>query len=186
MRVAGATQDAAGHRLQHADDALHQRRFARAVGPDHRRQRPARRVPLEVVHGRMAVVAQRQVIESQTGFGHFQPKVNGIGVPALDRCDVMLLRNYVMLLRSSSRCGDENVEMRMAEASELTKNQALVFAALNKAQGPLSAYSLLDQLRGDGFPRAAAGLSGAGKAAGVRARAPAREPQRLRRLRASA
>lgn len=39
----------------------------------------------------------------------------------------------------------------MAEAAELTKNQALVFAALNKAQGPLSAYSLLDQLRDDGF-----------------------------------
>lgn len=35
--------------------------------------------------------------------------------------------------------------------SDLTKNQALVFDALSKAQAPLSAYSLLDQLREHGF-----------------------------------
>ena len=39
----------------------------------------------------------------------------------------------------------------MAKSTELTKNQRLVFDALNKAQAPLSAYSLLDQLRDDGF-----------------------------------
>lgn len=39
----------------------------------------------------------------------------------------------------------------MAAPNELTKNQSLVFDALSKAQGPLSAYSLLDQLRDDGF-----------------------------------
>lgn len=33
----------------------------------------------------------------------------------------------------------------------LTKNQELVFDALNRAQGPLSAYALLDQLRDKGF-----------------------------------
>lgn len=38
----------------------------------------------------------------------------------------------------------------MAETA-LTKNQELVFDALNRAQGPLSAYALLDQLREKGF-----------------------------------
>lgn len=40
--------------------------------------------------------------------------------------------------------------MAMA-TSGLTKNQELVFDALNRAQGPLSAYALLDQLREKGF-----------------------------------
>ncbi|MCO5073017.1 MAG: transcriptional repressor [Rhizobiaceae bacterium] len=39
----------------------------------------------------------------------------------------------------------------MAETRELTKNQALVFGVLSKADGPLSAYSMLDQLREHGF-----------------------------------
>ena len=39
----------------------------------------------------------------------------------------------------------------MAETRELTKNQALVFGVLSKAEGPLSAYSMLDQLREHGF-----------------------------------
>ena len=38
-----------------------------------------------------------------------------------------------------------------ADRSALTRNQALVFGALEQADGPLSAYSILDQLRGDGF-----------------------------------
>jgi Fur family zinc uptake transcriptional regulator len=33
----------------------------------------------------------------------------------------------------------------------LTKNQNLVFGALSHAEGPLSAYAILDQLRDDGF-----------------------------------
>jgi Fur family transcriptional regulator, zinc uptake regulator len=33
----------------------------------------------------------------------------------------------------------------------LTKNQALVFSELSKADGPLSAYTILDQLRDEGF-----------------------------------
>lgn len=34
---------------------------------------------------------------------------------------------------------------------KLTKNQKCVFSKLQKAQAPLSAYSLLDELREDGF-----------------------------------
>jgi Fur family transcriptional regulator, zinc uptake regulator len=34
---------------------------------------------------------------------------------------------------------------------ELTKNQALVYGALSQADGPLSAYTILDQLRDRGF-----------------------------------
>ncbi|MBZ9655878.1 Fur family transcriptional regulator [Phyllobacterium lublinensis] len=39
----------------------------------------------------------------------------------------------------------------MTTTQELTKNQSLVFNALARADGPLSAYTILDQLRGDGF-----------------------------------
>jgi Fur family zinc uptake transcriptional regulator len=36
-------------------------------------------------------------------------------------------------------------------AADLTRNQMLVLNALSRAGGPLSAYTILDQLRGDGF-----------------------------------
>ncbi|TCU39995.1 Fur family transcriptional regulator [Rhizobium azibense] len=36
-------------------------------------------------------------------------------------------------------------------APQLTKNQALVFDVLEKADGPLSAYTILDKLRDHGF-----------------------------------
>ncbi|MBA8900435.1 Fur family transcriptional regulator [Phyllobacterium sp. P30BS-XVII] len=39
----------------------------------------------------------------------------------------------------------------MTTAQELTKNQTLVFNTLSRADGPLSAYTILDQLRGEGF-----------------------------------
>lgn len=40
----------------------------------------------------------------------------------------------------------------MAHAQpDLTKNQALVFGKLSQASGPLTAYSILDDLRDDGF-----------------------------------
>lgn len=39
----------------------------------------------------------------------------------------------------------------MTATQELTKNQSLVFDALTRADGPLSAYTILDQLRGNGF-----------------------------------
>ena len=35
--------------------------------------------------------------------------------------------------------------------AELTRNQALVVEALRHAEGPMSAYSILDTLRGEGF-----------------------------------
>ncbi|MBB4008007.1 Fur family transcriptional regulator [Allorhizobium taibaishanense] len=34
---------------------------------------------------------------------------------------------------------------------QLTRNQSLVFQALEKAEGPLSAYTILDKLRDSGF-----------------------------------
>lgn len=36
-------------------------------------------------------------------------------------------------------------------SSDLTKNQSLVMGALTKSNGPLSAYTILDQLRDHGF-----------------------------------
>ena len=43
------------------------------------------------------------------------------------------------------------VEESMATKTDLTRNQTLVLGRLEKAEGPLSAYALLDQLREDGF-----------------------------------
>ncbi len=37
------------------------------------------------------------------------------------------------------------------QTGNLTKNQALVFKTLSRADGPLSAYTILDQLRESGF-----------------------------------
>ena len=37
------------------------------------------------------------------------------------------------------------------DSSDLTKNQSLVYDTLNAADGPLSAYTILDQLREAGF-----------------------------------
>ncbi len=36
-------------------------------------------------------------------------------------------------------------------SADLTKNQALVMGALTRSEAPLSAYTILDQLRDDGF-----------------------------------
>jgi len=35
--------------------------------------------------------------------------------------------------------------------TDLTRNQSLVLGALEKAEGPMSAYAILDELRGDGL-----------------------------------
>jgi len=43
------------------------------------------------------------------------------------------------------------VEGNMATKTDLTRNQTLVLDRLEKSEGPLSAYALLDQLRDDGF-----------------------------------
>lgn len=39
----------------------------------------------------------------------------------------------------------------MSVQSSLTRNQSLVLETLTEAQGPLSAYGILDQLRGEGL-----------------------------------
>lgn len=39
----------------------------------------------------------------------------------------------------------------MSTPRELTRNQNLVLEALNKAEGPISAYGILDELREDGI-----------------------------------
>lgn len=39
----------------------------------------------------------------------------------------------------------------MSTTHELTRNQSLVFNALSDARGPLTAYTILDRLREDGF-----------------------------------
>jgi Fur family zinc uptake transcriptional regulator len=39
----------------------------------------------------------------------------------------------------------------MAQARELTRNQSLVLNTLSSADAPLSAYDILDRLRGDGL-----------------------------------
>lgn len=41
--------------------------------------------------------------------------------------------------------------MTAAAMPELTRNQALVLSALSAAEGPLSAYTILDRLRADGL-----------------------------------
>ncbi|MEX0954853.1 MAG: Fur family transcriptional regulator [Dehalococcoidia bacterium] len=41
--------------------------------------------------------------------------------------------------------------MTQTQTSELTRNQALVHETLSRAEGPLSAYTILDRLRDDGF-----------------------------------
>ncbi len=55
--------DAAVERLQLADDALEQRRFARAVRPDQRQHVALPDHPLDMVHGRMPVVAEREILK---------------------------------------------------------------------------------------------------------------------------
>lgn len=41
--------------------------------------------------------------------------------------------------------------MMAAHARKLTRNQSLVFGCLNESQSPLSAYTILDRLREQGF-----------------------------------
>lgn len=38
-----------------------------------------------------------------------------------------------------------------AQSEDLTRNQTLVMGALTRSEGPLSAYTILDRLRDDGF-----------------------------------
>ena len=71
--------DLAVHRLQHAGDALHERRLAGAIGADHRRQRPGRDRAGEMMDGGMPAVSQRQIVEGQTGLRHCAASLKGHG-----------------------------------------------------------------------------------------------------------
>ena len=64
-RAQAAQVDAAGERLEHADDALEQRRLAGAVRADHRHQRAGCDLAVQMMHRRMAVIAERQIAEGQ-------------------------------------------------------------------------------------------------------------------------
>ena len=72
LRPHAAELDAAGERLDRADDALEQGRLAGAVRADHRDQRTGIDRAVEMMHGRVPVVAQRQIAEFQRG-GHVIP-----------------------------------------------------------------------------------------------------------------
>ena len=65
LRRQPAAVDAAGQRLDDADHALEQRRLAGAVRADHRHQRAGLDRAVEMMHGRMPVVAQREIAELQ-------------------------------------------------------------------------------------------------------------------------
>src|SRR5262249_55008572 len=65
LRAQAATLDAAGERLEHTDDALEQRRLAGPIRADHRDQRSGLDRAIEMVHGRMPLVAERNVAELQ-------------------------------------------------------------------------------------------------------------------------
>jgi hypothetical protein len=57
--------DAALQRSQFAGNALEQRRFAGAVGADDGQQAAGGNLAVQVVNRRMAIVAQRQIVEAQ-------------------------------------------------------------------------------------------------------------------------
>ncbi len=65
LRLQPPRVDRAGERLEHPDHALEQRRLAGAVRPDHRHQRAGCDRAVEMMHGRMAVVAERQIAKLQ-------------------------------------------------------------------------------------------------------------------------
>src|SRR5262249_50113606 len=66
LRRQTATLATACERLEHADDALEQRRLAGTVGTDHRDQRAGLDRAVEMMHGRMALVTERDVAELQS------------------------------------------------------------------------------------------------------------------------
>ena len=66
LRIGAAALDAAGQRLKHADNALEAASTCRApFGPTTATQRAALHRAVEVVHGRMPVVAEREIAELQ-------------------------------------------------------------------------------------------------------------------------
>ena len=67
LRPHAVALDAAGQRLDDADDALEQGRLAGAVRSDHGGQRAGSHRAVEMMHGRMAVIAERQIAELMRG-----------------------------------------------------------------------------------------------------------------------
>ncbi len=65
LRQHAVALDRAGQRLDDADHALEQRRLAGAVRADHRGERARRDLAAQVMHRRMAVVAERQILKSE-------------------------------------------------------------------------------------------------------------------------
>src|SRR5207253_4970366 len=64
-----AERDRAGQRLEDARDAAEQRRLAGTVRADHSEQAACGNLAIEMMHGRVAVIAQRDVAELDLG-GH--------------------------------------------------------------------------------------------------------------------
>ena len=97
--------DGSGHRLQHADDALHQGRFARTVGADDGGQRAGRDRPAQMMHGRMAVVAERQIFEDQARLCHRDHSRDSC--PVADRIGREFICNVITSVNiSAADCGD--------------------------------------------------------------------------------
>ena len=70
----------------------------------------------------------------------------------------------------------------MTNNFELSNNERLVMDVLGRENSPKSAYMILDELRGSGFPRAVAGLSCARKADWFGQGSPAGKSERLHRV----
>src|SRR4029077_9964533 len=62
-----ARHDPPRERLEDADDAAKQGRLARTIGTDDGEQRAGRNLAIEVMHRRMAVVAERDITGLQSG-----------------------------------------------------------------------------------------------------------------------
>jgi hypothetical protein len=91
--------DRAGERLDRADHALEQSRLAGAVRPDDRNQRAAPDGAAQMMHRRMAFVAERQIVESQ--FSH----------RSLDQCVAQKNAVQISAIRAAataSRCGADS------------------------------------------------------------------------------
>ena len=67
--VEAVALDAAGKRLQEADDALEQRRLAGPVGTDDRNQRAFLHGTAEVMHRRVALIAEREIVKEKFRHG---------------------------------------------------------------------------------------------------------------------
>lgn len=65
LRLKAGSDDRAGEWLEQADNAAEQRRFAGAVGTDHRDQCALDHLAIQVMHGWMPIVAQGDIAKLQ-------------------------------------------------------------------------------------------------------------------------